>query len=107
MSPVTLFTGLPPNDPLIVIYDKRHQQFKVSRLSDSELIRMHDDLSQALIDMHKSIIPVKENLRSQRRKSRNENARTRPINFDKGDFVLVAAVNMLTCYTDADNVACV
>jgi transposase InsO family protein len=93
MTPVTLFTGLPPNDPLNIIYDKRQQKFRIARLSDTELIRMHEELSQALQDMHKAVMPVKQDLRNQRRKSRNDRLKTQQVNFDEGDFVLVATVN--------------
>jgi hypothetical protein len=54
---------------------------------------MHEELSHALQDMHKAVMPVKQDLRNQRRKSRNDRVRTQHVNFEEGDFVLVSTVN--------------
>jgi hypothetical protein len=50
---------------------------------------MHKQLSNAL-----PAVPMKQNLRNQRRKSRNDKVRIQNVNFEERDFILVPTVNL-------------
>jgi hypothetical protein len=94
MSPISLFTGLPARNPFQGIYDKTNKSFRMSRISDNEMLELHADLATALIDMHKKVSTVKSHLRDVRRASRNKRRSVQDINFDVGDFVLVATTHV-------------
>jgi hypothetical protein len=92
LSPVTAFTGLPAHDPFCSIYPGSSKTWRTSRLTPEEIIKMHEDLKQSLIDMHKSMSQKKEKIRSGKREIRNTKLTCKP-NFDLGDYVLVATAH--------------
>jgi hypothetical protein len=94
MSPITLFTGLPARNPFQGFYDKGTKGFRMTRISNSELLEIHSDLAKALLDMHKRASSVKANVRALRRNSRNKRRSGQEVNFDVGDFVLVATTHV-------------
>jgi hypothetical protein len=93
MSPITIFTGLPPKDPFQVIFDSNRSEFRSSRLSCEDLLRLHEELSISLVEMHKKVLERKENSRRKAQETRNKHKKPVQVNFDIGDFVLVATVN--------------
>jgi hypothetical protein len=94
LSPITVFTGLPPRDPFQCIYDDASKTWRTCRLSNSEIIELHSELKESLLNMHKKVIEQKSIMRSRKRNaSSNRNKRSQRVNFDLGDFVLVATVN--------------
>jgi hypothetical protein len=92
LSPVTAFTGLPAHDPFCGVYHTNSNSWRACRMSPAEIINLHEELKQSLIDMHRSLSERKERIRSGKRKLRNKRL-TRKANFDLGDYVLVATVH--------------
>jgi hypothetical protein len=91
LAPITVFTGLPANNCFGYIFDNKEDKFRNSRLSENELILLHEDLSYALADIHRTVDQTKKHVRELARKSRNSRNLIVKINFEVGDYVLIAS----------------
>ena len=86
LSPTEVFTGLPVDDPVSVLFDRAADILHVCNPPDL-IARRTNELRLALERMHKDVDHIQRRHRNSRRKNRNRK-RSLP-NYSIGDFVLV------------------
>ena len=93
LTPIQVFTGQQPSSPLDAIMAfsfKDH--FQDEALAVDFVIKTFQDLVASLRSMHKKVQDCKDKQRRASRKRRSSRRATKPINFEVGDYVLVAKV---------------
>ena len=88
MLPITVFTGLPAQNPLDVIWRKDHEKFIETQKTAEEIGALTNSLRDALLEMHKKVASTASRLRTQKRRKFEKHKLP---NFEIGDFVLLAA----------------
>jgi hypothetical protein len=90
VAPITIFTGLAADTPLLCLANtdiptiESLPQLRAQQLLHIELLRT------SLDDVHKHVVDTTQRNRANAQKSRASKREVTPINFDVGDFVLVA-----------------
>ena len=86
--PITVFTGLPAQNPLDVVWRKDQEKFIEARKTSEEIRALTGSLRGLLWEMHKKVTSTVSSLRTQKRRKFEKHQLP---NFEIGDFVLLAA----------------
>jgi hypothetical protein len=63
LTPVTVFTGLPPERPCKYVFDNILDAFQSMKMDDHELTKLHEELSSALVNMHKEVAELNQSFK--------------------------------------------
>ena len=89
-APITVFTGLPADNPLRTLFPKRISEAKDLASVNVQRIANTDRLIRALASLHKEVHERKTKRRTDAIKRHNAQTHVQEVNFEVGDFVLVA-----------------
>ena len=93
LAPIQVFTGQEPSSPLDAIMAFNFKEhFQSERIAVEFVQKTFNSLSQSLRAMHKKVEVSKQKQRERARKRRKSSRSTKPINFEIGDYVLIAKV---------------
>jgi hypothetical protein len=67
LAPVTVFTGLPSERPFKCVFDNIIDSFQSMKKDDNELTKLHEELSCALVNMHKEVVEIQSKCRKNAR----------------------------------------
>ena len=89
-APITMFTGLPADNPLRLIVPPSHA--KPKQLDEIKALRLMnvESLAEALQTMHREVAERRNVRREAAIRKHNERTHVQPVNFSVGDYVLVA-----------------
>eukprot|EP00172_Hildenbrandia_rubra_P002599 Plantae.Rhodophyta-Hildenbrandia_rubra.ctg3560.p1 GENE.Plantae.Rhodophyta-Hildenbrandia_rubra.ctg3560~~Plantae.Rhodophyta-Hildenbrandia_rubra.ctg3560.p1 ORF type:complete len:305 (+),score=28.60 Plantae.Rhodophyta-Hildenbrandia_rubra.ctg3560:801-1715(+) len=89
-APITAFTGLPADNPLCSIMPPTAEEMQSIDFLKAKRITKVENLIKALDEMHKDISKRRTKKRKDAVRRHNERTHMQPVNFELGDFVLVA-----------------
>ena len=89
-APITVFTGLPADNPLRTLFQQRSFKAKDIEFVDAQRIANTERLIRTLSYMHKEVRERRTKKRLDAIKRHNANTCVQEVNFNVGDFVLVA-----------------
>ena len=91
-TPVTVFTGLPAENPLRTLFPRRIAKAKDLRFVEAQKISNADRLIRLLSRMHKEVHERRTKKRLDAIKRHNAKTSVQEVNVDIGDFVLVVKI---------------
>jgi RNase H-like domain found in reverse transcriptase/Integrase zinc binding domain/Chromo (CHRromatin Organisation MOdifier) domain len=90
LAPITLMTQLPADNPILSLVKPESQEVLSLELVRARQLMHVDTLHQALEDMHRDVAAARSRAQQSATNSHNAKTNVRTVNFDVGDFVLVA-----------------
>ena len=89
-APVTAFTGLPADNPLRLLVSEETKKCKyIDFIKAQQLVKVNQ-IHSALAEMHRDVAQSRTRARKAAVKRHNERTHVQPVNFEVGDYVLVA-----------------
>ena len=89
-APITVFTGLPPDNPLRLVLKPVVGEVRSVEEVQATRVLQATELEQALDDIHRDVSIRRTKAREEAVKRHNEKTNVKLVNFSTGDYVLVA-----------------
>ena len=89
-APITCFLGLPATDPLRSLFSPEHKKALTVDFVKLQQVSNVNAILAALDDMHRAVAQIRSRNRKAQVARHNAKTNVKPVNFEVGDFVLVA-----------------
>ena len=89
-APITVFSGLPADNPLTALMPPTISEVPSLDFVQTQRLMHVDQFIAAIDDMHKDVSRCKTKTREQAIARHNQKTHVQPVNFELGDYVLVA-----------------